>query len=78
MIELKHQDTENEIHQLKEQNKILQHSVITLECRAMGSYIRLRGIPEAQDENIFEVVLDKIPKYLKEKPDDISYNFEAI
>lgn len=38
----------------------------------------MRGIPEERDENISEVVIDKLANFLGEQVDNISYNFEAI
>lgn len=44
----------------------------------MESHLRLRGIPENKDENIFEVVVDKLANFLGEHSEDFNYNFEAI
>lgn len=64
-MEIKNQDKDKEIKQLKEQNSSLQQADLTLECRAKESYLKLRGIPE-EDENIYEMVLDKLARSLEE------------
>lgn len=74
-IELKQQDSEREIQQLKEEDKSLQTCITTLEIKC---HLRLKGIPEDKDENIFKVVVDKLANFLGEQSEDNSYNFETI
>lgn len=52
--------------------------VATLEYKILESNIRLRGVPEGEDENIYESIVEKLAQYLEESPEDISFNFESI
>lgn len=65
MVEAKILETDKEVDQLRQQNKQLQRSFLTLECKSMQNYFRLRGIPEEEDENVFELVVDLLSFLLK-------------
>lgn len=78
MMETRNLEKEREIQQLKDQNKLLQTSITTLECKSLDNYLRLRGIPEEKGENIFELMVDKIATVLGKQPEDINYNFKSI
>lgn len=69
---------EKELQLVKEQNKELSKSVTLLECKVMESCIRLRGIPEDEEENIYKLVVEKVAHFLEEQPEEISFNFQDI
>lgn len=77
-IEGANQKMEKELQLVNEQNKELCQSVTLLEWKIMESYLRLRGIPEEEEENIYEIVLEKIAHFLEKQPEDISFNIEAV
>lgn len=70
--------TDTVVQALQEQNKALQASLISLECKVMERYLRLRGIPEENGENIFKLMIDNIARYLGEQPEDVSFNLESV
>lgn len=76
--EINYQDAVREIQQLKDENKILQTFITALEIKDLECNLRFKGMPEDKDENIFEVVVDKLVNLLREQVENISYNFEDI
>lgn len=65
-----------EVEQLKEQNQSMQATIVTLECKALESSLRLRGVVEDTGGNIGE--LKVILEYLGEEPDEVRYNLDQI
>lgn len=70
-LEVKH---EKEIQILKDQNKAMQASITTLECKALDNFLRLRGVVEEKGENVFDVMTAMFVEYLEEKTEEIVYN----
>lgn len=55
-IEVENTEMDREVKTLKEQNRKMQASITTLECKALENYLRLWGVMEEKGENISEVV----------------------
>lgn len=78
LLEMRNEKTEKEVQVLKEQNRAMQASITTLECKALENYLRLRGVVEEKEENISEVVSALFAEYLEEQPEEISYNLDMV
>lgn len=65
-LESKSEMTDKVVQSLKEQNKEMQVSITTLECKALDNSIRLRGVVEEKGEDIRELISGLFTEYLEE------------
>lgn len=70
--------TDNEVEKLKEQKKLMQASIITLECKALDNCLRLRGVVEEKGEDIMEAITGLFVDYLGEQSEDVAYNLDTV
>lgn len=56
----------------------MQTLIVTLECKALETNIRLGGLIEERGGNIGEIITELIAEYLEEQQDEVRYNLEQV
>lgn len=76
-LEAKTGKSDKDLQSLKDQNRAMQASIVTMEFKALDNFIRLRGVMEEKGENIFDVVSSLLSEYLGEQSEDIEPSLES-
>lgn len=77
-LELKNKETNKAVSNLKEQNKEMQAAITVLECKALESSLRLRGVIEDKGEDIVEVISNLFAEYLGMQCEEITPNLNSV
>lgn len=77
-VELRSEEKNKEIEMLKKLNKIMQISLISLECKALDSSLRLRGVMEKKRQDVTEKIVGALAEYLGEQTDKVAFNIESV
>lgn len=77
-LESKNVETDKVVKGLKEQNREMQASITTLECKALENCVRLRGVVEEKGEDIVETITGLFAKYLGKRSEDVAANLDSV
>lgn len=77
-VEIRSEVANKEVEMLKEYNKEMQSSIMSLECKALDCFLRFRGVIKEKGENISEKIIGVLADYLEEQVDEVAFNIESI
>lgn len=77
-VERRSEGTKKEVEILKDQNKKLQSSIVVLECKALDSFLRFRGVIEEKDENVLEKMSTAIANFIGEQTEEVAFNIDTV